>query len=51
MRSPDEASGLMAALQAGWQRGRHDDLDIGHDDWRTGAFAAEPYPDDREDQR
>ena len=42
---PDEAAGRMAALQAGWQRGRHDDLDspdAGHGDWRT---------DDYKDQR
>jgi signal transduction histidine kinase len=39
--SPDEAAGRMAALQAGWQRGRRDDLDspnAGHGDWRTDDF-------------
>jgi signal transduction histidine kinase len=41
MHSPDEAAGRMAALQAGWQRGRHDDLDspsAGHGDWRTDDY-------------
>jgi signal transduction histidine kinase len=39
--SPDEAAGRMSALQAGWQRGRHDDLDspsAGHGDWRTDDY-------------
>jgi signal transduction histidine kinase len=43
--SPDEAAGRMAALQAGWQRGRHDDLDspgAGHGDWRTDDFKDQP---------
>ncbi|HEY6786779.1 MAG TPA: nitrate- and nitrite sensing domain-containing protein, partial [Trebonia sp.] len=42
--SPDEAAGRMAALQAGWQRGRHDDLDspgAGHGDWRTDHYEDE----------
>jgi signal transduction histidine kinase len=41
VHSPDEAAGRMAALQAGWQRGRHDDLDspdAGHGDWRTDDY-------------
>jgi hypothetical protein len=41
--SPDEAAARMAALQDGWQRGRHDDLDppAGHGDWRTDDYEDE----------
>jgi signal transduction histidine kinase len=42
--SPDEAAGRMAALQAGWQRGRHDTLDspdAGHGDWRADNYKEE----------
>ena len=43
-RSPEEVSGLMAALQAGWDRGRMDDLDgteAGSGTW-PGAFGKQP---------
>ena len=42
--SPDEAANRMAALQSGWQRGRHDDLDspgAGPGDWRTDDYKDE----------
>ncbi|HEX3957711.1 MAG TPA: nitrate- and nitrite sensing domain-containing protein [Trebonia sp.] len=42
--SPDETAGRIAALQAGWQRGRYDDLDspgAGHGDWRTDDYEDE----------
>jgi hypothetical protein len=44
LHSPDEAAGRMAALQSGWQRGRHDDLDspdAEHGDWRTDEYKDE----------
>jgi signal transduction histidine kinase len=50
-RSPEEAGGVMAALQAGWQQGRHDDLDYldaGPDGWPGDAFGTEAEPDERE---
>jgi signal transduction histidine kinase len=47
LRSPDEAGGLMAELQAGWRRARQD---LDQDDWRTCVFAKEPNLDDREDR-
>lgn len=50
-RSPAEAGGLMAALQAGWQRGRHDDLDYpeaGQHDPQPDAFRPQTHSGDHE---
>jgi signal transduction histidine kinase len=50
-RSPAEAGGLMAALQAGWQRGRRDDLDYpeaGQHDPQPDAFRLQTHSGDHE---